>query len=128
MTVTCRLLISHLLLPADILVPGCATFGRAAVSDPSSLKMLTLIAKYIKDISVLRRLLFAVSQLPQDLPNLWGIAVEFATQGKESRNQVTTEQVKVFVDNIHTLDATAFQTDDVILQELVKFTVRINLK
>ena len=46
---------------------------------------------------------------------------------KESRNQIT-EQVKVFVDNIHTLDATAFQTDDVILQELVKFMVRINLK
>ena len=84
--------------------------------------MLALIAKYIKDISVLRRLLFAVSQLPQDMPNLWGIAVEFATQGKESRNQVISEQVQVFVDNIQ--DATAFQTDDVILQEVVKFTVK----
>ena len=58
------------------------------------------------------------------MPNLWGIAVEFATQGKESRNQVTSEQVQVFVDNIQALDATAFQTDDVILQELVKFTVK----
>ena len=87
--------------------------------------MLALIAKYIKDMSVLRRLLFAVSQLPPDLPNLWGIAVEFATQGKESRNQVTAEQVKVFVENIHALDATAFQTDDVILQDLVKFMVKI---
>ena len=86
--------------------------------------MLALIAKYIKDIPVLRRLLFAVSQLPQDMPNLWGIAVEFATQGKESRNQVISEQVQVFVDNIQALDATAFQTDDVILQELVKFTVK----
>ena len=92
--------------------------------------MLALIAKYIKDISVLRRLLFAVSQLPQDQPNLWGIAVEFATRGKESRNQLTTEQVQVFVDNIRhkALHATAFQTDDVNLQELVKFMVKINLK
>ena len=59
-----------------------------------------------------------MSQLPQDLPNLWGIAVEFATQGKGSRNQVTSEQVQVFVDNIQALDATVFQTDNVILQEL----------
>lgn len=86
--------------------------------------MLALVAKYVKDISVLRRLLFAVAQLPPDLPNKWGIAVEFATQGKEKRNQISPEQVKVFVENIHELDFTAFQSDDVILQDLVRVQVR----
>ena len=90
--------------------------------------MLALVAKYVKDISVLRRLLFAVSQLPPDLPNKWGIAVEFATQGKESRNQISPEQVKVFVENIHELDSTAFQSDDVILQDLVRVQVNSRYK
>ena len=78
--------------------------------------MLASIAKYIKDVSVLRRLLFAVAQLPPDLH----------TQGKESRNQITAEQVKLFVENLLALDGTAFHTDNVILQELVKFQVSPN--
>lgn len=48
--------------------------------------MLGAISKYISDVSVLRRLLFAVVHLPKDLPNFWGVAVEFATKEKESRN------------------------------------------
>ena len=49
-----------------------------------SLLMLQAISKYIQDVSILRRLLFAVAHLPSDFPNLWGVAVEFATEGKES--------------------------------------------
>ena len=71
--------------------------------------MLSSIAKYIDDVSVLRRLLFAVSQLPKDLPNVWEIAVEFATNGNHSRSQVTSEQVKVFIENIQLLDARALK-------------------
>lgn len=56
--------------------------------------MLGTISKYIKDVSVVRRLLFAVMNLPKDLPNLWGVAVEFATQGQESRNALSAEQAK----------------------------------
>ena len=85
------------------------------------------IGKYIKDVSVLRRRLFAVSQLPQDMPNKWGIAVEFATQGKEGQNQITAEQVKVFTENMYVLDITAFQNDNIILKNLLNYEVRVHL-
>ena len=44
--------------------------------------MLAAISKQVKDVSVLRRLLFALSQLPNDLPDVWKLAVEFATKNK----------------------------------------------
>ena len=47
----------------------------------NSLALLGTISKYVKNVSVARRLLFAVTNLPKDLPNLWGVAVEFATLG-----------------------------------------------
>ena len=46
--------------------------------------MLEVISKYIKDISVLRRILFAASFLPPQLPQFWGVVLEFATVGKAS--------------------------------------------
>ena len=45
------------------------------------------VSKYIKDVSVLRRILFAASVLPPQLPQFWGggggggVVVEFATLG-----------------------------------------------
>lgn len=71
--------------------------------------MLSSVSKIVKDPSVLRRLLFAVSQLPNDLPNYWNIAVQFATCGKQS--YLTLEQSKIFVENLQELRAKAFNTD-----------------
>ena len=85
--------------------------------------MLGSIAKYVKDVSVLRRLLFAVAYLPPDLPNIWGVAVEFATRGKESRNSISADQAQLFSDNLRTLDVAAFETDDSVLSELIAFKV-----
>ena len=47
--------------------------------------MLTAFSKHIKDVSVLRRLLFVVSQLPHDLPDLWKVALEFLLKGRKIR-------------------------------------------
>lgn len=52
--------------------------------------MFGVIAKYLK-MSVLRRLLFAVVHLPQDLPNLWGVAREFAAKGQEHRSTLAAK-------------------------------------
>ena len=76
--------------------------------------MLSSVSKIVNDPSVLRRLLFAVSQLPNDLPNYWNIAVQFATNGKQSH--LTPDQAKVLVENLHELDAKAFDTDRELLQ------------
>ena len=46
--------------------------------------MLAAVSKHIKDASILRRLLVAVSQLPDEIPDLWRLATEFATSHKKS--------------------------------------------
>lgn len=83
--------------------------------------MLGAVAKYVKDTSVLRRLLFAVASLPPDLPNLWGFAVQFATRGKESKSVISADQAKVLIENLHELDAAAFASDRQLFQDLVEF-------
>ena len=50
----------------------------------SAITMLGVLAKYIQDVSVIRRLLFAVVFLTPDLPMYWGVVIEFATAGKVS--------------------------------------------
>ena len=47
--------------------------------------MLASVAKHFSDVSVLRRVLFALVHLPDDLPNRLNIAIEFATDGKSGK-------------------------------------------
>ena len=86
--------------------------------------MLSSVSKVVKDLSVLRRLLFAVSQLPNDLPNYWNIAVQFATCGKQA--YLTPDQAKMLVENLQELDAKAFDTDRELLQQLMEFQVSVS--
>ena len=80
--------------------------------------MLAAISKHIKDVSVLRRLLFAVSQLPHDLPDLWKVALEFATKGKEDKigDSKTTQLI---LKNLEKMDFDAFQDDKTLFFELI---------
>ena len=57
--------------------------------------------------------------LPLEFTNLWGVAVEFATRGKESQSSLTEEQAKILTENIQELDALAFSTDRQLLDELI---------
>ena len=85
--------------------------------------MLEIIAKYIQDVSVLRRLLIAAVFLPPQLPQFWGLVVEFATAGNASKSLVTPEQVRVLTENIQTLNAAAFETDEDLFKQLVKLEI-----
>ena len=89
----------------------------------NSVAMLGTISKYIKNVSVVRRLLFAVMNLPKDLPNLWGVAVEFATWGQETRHTLNAEQAKLLVQNVQELDLLAFDSDKKLLEDLMVFQV-----
>ena len=62
--------------------------------------MLCMLAEHLKDVSVLRRLAFATSHLPHDIPNHIGIAVEFATYGNIERNRISAETAKAIIENI----------------------------
>lgn len=83
--------------------------------------MLETLAAYLKDVSVLRRLLFAASHLPPDLPNVWGIAVEFATAGKVKRNDIDAKTAKSLIDNMEAFDRDALKKDDHLMKELVEW-------
>ena len=87
-------------------------------------KMLGVIAHHLKDVSVLRRLLFAATYLPHELPNFWGVAVEFATAGKVERNTIDRDTAAALIENIQSFDARAFHTDESLLQQLIGWTPR----
>ena len=69
----------------------------------------------VADVSSLRRLLFAVTQLPKDTPNYWSIVCEFVFPGKLDVDQ---DKVRVLVENIHFMNTEAFATDKALHDEL----------
>ena len=82
--------------------------------------MLASVAKHFSDVSVLRRVLFALVHLPDDLPNRLNIAIEFATDGK-SEKPITTEQLRVFAENVNELDSEAFATDKALTKAILQY-------
>lgn len=83
--------------------------------------MLGVLSKYIKDVSVLRKLLFAVTFLPDDLPNRWDIAVQFA-YSSHGAPSISADIAKMLSENIQSLDAQAFVCDEHLHKELQKFS------
>ena len=73
----------------------------------------------MKDVSVLRKLLFAVAFLPDDLPNWWDIAVQFAYSSRGIPD-ISADIAKILSENIQSLDAQAFLCDEVLQKELLK--------
>lgn len=82
--------------------------------------MLGIVVKYIKEVSVLRKLLFAISFLPEDLPNRWDIAIQFAYSG-QAATKISPEHAKALSENIQLLDAHAFSSDELLRRELMTF-------
>ena len=85
--------------------------------------MLGVLSKYFQDVSVLRRLLFAVVFLNPELPMFWGVVLEFATAGKVQKSSITPDQVKAIVENIQALNSAAFETDNSMLKELISLDI-----
>jgi len=83
--------------------------------------MLRMVAAKLKDVSTLRRLLFATVHIPRDLPNFWGVVVEFATFGEVDRSRLGEDEARMLVENMEEFESRAFATDKVLLQELVGF-------
>ena len=84
--------------------------------------MLEIIAKYIREVSVLRRLLFAVFFLSPDLPDLWNLVVQFALDGK-CESPVTAKQAKALSENIQLLNSSAFATDELLFKQIIHMEI-----
>lgn len=85
------------------------------------LKMLKSVPMQVKKVSVLRKIIFALVNLPDDLPNLWDVVVQFAT--KDEDYSIPSNDIKMLMENIQELDSAAFTTDLKLLQELMKFQI-----
>ena len=83
--------------------------------------MLRSLPQSVKDVSVLRRILFAVATLPDGFPNRWEVATKFAFNRSQTKGSCLppAENTQVFVDNLQELDAAAFSTDRELLLELM---------
>ena len=80
--------------------------------------MLAQLGCVVSDVSVLRRMLFAVTQLPHDFPSLWETVVLFGVRDKSDRNTITPNQAKVLFENLSELNIEAFVNDTALLIEL----------
>ena len=80
--------------------------------------MLATFSKHVGNVTVVRRLLFAISQLPKDVPIYWELSAKFAVQNTGYKH-LDVKTAKLQVENIQKLDPLAFQSDDTLYQQLV---------
>ena len=64
--------------------------------------VLDSLLKCSRGLHVCRRLTFAASQLPPDLPGYWTEIAKFACH--QSDITITQDQARTFVDNLHFLN------------------------
>ena len=76
---------------------------------------MELVGSVIKDVSVLRRMLFAASYLPQDVPHYWEIV---ASSCVNSSISLSADRVKLLMDNLQLLSRQAFATDAELTQSM----------
>ena len=80
--------------------------------------LLGEVSKIIPDASVLRRLLFAVSVLPNDTPDYWSIIAKFAVKKSSTHAVLLPEQARLTAENIVFLDKEVLSTDTELFREL----------
>ena len=71
------------------------------------------LQKYASDLAVLRRIIFATTYLPQDIPNYWQEVVDFAKPG------LPVPDVQAVVENLQYLNHAAFRSDKQLFSELL---------
>ena len=78
---------------------------------------MDLAASLVKDVSILRRMLFATAYLPQEVPNYWEIIASFSFTG--SKSKLTSDKVKLLMENLQIIDKEVFTTDLKLTKELL---------
>lgn len=82
-------------------------------------KLFEELSDYLDSPSVLRRMLFAVVNLPKDLPDYWKIVRNFGTCGADDK-LLTSTKVQALVDNLQYLDKDVFLSDKNLMELLMK--------
>ena len=75
------------------------------------------VSKITPKISVLRRLLFAIANVPEETPERWEVICQFSFE--QTKDKPSVEDVKLLAENIQFLDAQAFTMDSSLMTELL---------
>ena len=82
-------------------------------------RMLPLLSHRIKRLSLARRLTFAAGHLPQSTPHLWETVADFANVVCVASTEcITSDESRMYAENIRELDPAAFASDSELAMEL----------
>ena len=71
------------------------------------------------ETAVFRRMHFATSYLPPDIPHYWDIIATFANQGNPESSSMSPESVRILMENIQIMNTKAFCLDVDLIRELI---------
>ena len=81
--------------------------------------MAALSNDAFKDPAVVHRICFAARSLPLGCPNYWNLVSTFAT-GNSKVHSVSSDEARVFVENLKVLCGDVFISDMTLMNELIK--------
>lgn len=110
----------HVLLSMILSMPKSTT-GPCAFS-ASKMALWDEIASVVPEPAVLRRALFAAAHVPNSTPKYSEIVCEFAFQS--SKDKLNPEKLRVLLENLAFINAKVFDTDRVLLEDLLKLEHR----
>ena len=73
----------------------------------------------MEDNAISRRLLFAASFLPNDLPQFWETVAKFGNLAS-SKQEITAESARITVENIQALKSNIFISDSELINQMVE--------
>ena len=77
------------------------------------------MASIENNAAVQRRMLFATSYLPPDVPGYWNVIADFANQVVSGKSSVSPQSAKVAMDNTQVLYSEAFSSDVDLTKQLI---------
>lgn len=72
-----------------------------------------------EDTTLVRRMLFASSNLPKDLPHFWDVVTTFANQGASCEMKVSSNAARMAMENMKLLHPKAFTSEVDLMKELL---------
>ena len=79
-----------------------------------------MMACVSENASMQRRMVFAASFLPFEIPCYWNIVADFANQVVSSKSRVSPESAKVIVGNLQVLYKDVFSSDTDLAQQITR--------
>jgi hypothetical protein len=80
---------------------------------------MEIVQKKVKDVSVLKRLLFATAYIPKEVPGYWEIVAKFGCHLSSDGFCLSPDSARVAMETLEMLDGSAFYMEAELTRELV---------